>query len=219
MIDALLADAQDCRAGQGAPESGIGACLARCPELAPRVRAMRLLSGLSYGVVRPVLRDSTAIGTLMRRKLELDDRPAVRAEVARFHRARGDRDAAIEMFGEAIRQEKRKPAPSPKAPDKNLPSVWDDRYFFAALPTVPDGIDSLLAEIGARFGLELHEPDLVLAAQLGLEQAIERLLELREDLGEFAFGKVTGCDAVFDVEIGILSLSLYTADNFTSKSF
>ena len=29
------------------------------------MRAMRLLSGLSYGVVRPVLRDSTAIGTLI----------------------------------------------------------------------------------------------------------------------------------------------------------
>ena len=36
----------------------------------PDVRAMRILSGLSYGVLRPVLRDSTAIGSLMRRKLE-----------------------------------------------------------------------------------------------------------------------------------------------------
>ena len=32
--------------------------------------AMRILSGLGYGVVRPVLRDTTAIGSLMRRKLE-----------------------------------------------------------------------------------------------------------------------------------------------------
>jgi hypothetical protein len=31
---------------------------------------MRILSGLGYGVVRPVLRDTTAIGSLMRRKLE-----------------------------------------------------------------------------------------------------------------------------------------------------
>jgi hypothetical protein len=32
--------------------------------------ALRLLSGLSYGVVRPAFGDSTAIGTLMRRKLQ-----------------------------------------------------------------------------------------------------------------------------------------------------
>jgi hypothetical protein len=32
--------------------------------------ALRVLSGLSYGVVRPVFGDSTAIGSLMRRKLE-----------------------------------------------------------------------------------------------------------------------------------------------------
>jgi hypothetical protein len=31
---------------------------------------MRLLSGLGYGVLRPVLRDSTAMGSLMRRKLK-----------------------------------------------------------------------------------------------------------------------------------------------------
>ncbi|OOZ80000.1 sulfur reduction protein DsrS [Solemya velum gill symbiont] len=32
--------------------------------------SMRLLSGLGYGVLRPMLRDSTAIGSLMRRKVE-----------------------------------------------------------------------------------------------------------------------------------------------------
>jgi hypothetical protein len=31
---------------------------------------MYLLSGLGYGVLRPVLRDTTAIGSLMRRKIE-----------------------------------------------------------------------------------------------------------------------------------------------------
>jgi hypothetical protein len=36
----------------------------------PQLRALRVLSGLSYGVVRPVFRDSTAIGSLMRRKLQ-----------------------------------------------------------------------------------------------------------------------------------------------------
>ncbi len=35
-----------------------------------QIRALRLLSGVSYGVVRPVFRDSTAIGSLMRRKLQ-----------------------------------------------------------------------------------------------------------------------------------------------------
>lgn len=35
-----------------------------------RLIALRVLSGLSYGVVRPVFGDSTAIGSLMRRKLQ-----------------------------------------------------------------------------------------------------------------------------------------------------
>jgi len=39
------------------------------PRLEAEVAAIRLLSGLGYGVLRPVLRDSTAIGSLMRRKL------------------------------------------------------------------------------------------------------------------------------------------------------
>jgi len=34
------------------------------------LQAMRLLSGLGYGVIRPVLKESTATGSLMRRKLE-----------------------------------------------------------------------------------------------------------------------------------------------------
>ena len=81
----MLADAESCVAGEGVPDSGIRECLARCPELAPRVCAMRLLSGLSYGVVRPALRDSTAIGTLMRRKLEPVLAP-VRAQIAVLRR-------------------------------------------------------------------------------------------------------------------------------------
>ncbi|MEZ5585518.1 MAG: sulfur reduction protein DsrS [Sedimenticolaceae bacterium] len=35
-----------------------------------QIKALRILSGLSYGVVRPVFGDSTAIGSLMRRKLQ-----------------------------------------------------------------------------------------------------------------------------------------------------
>jgi len=41
-----------------------------CPRLLPAAAALRLLSGLGYGVVRPLLRDSTASGTLLSRKLE-----------------------------------------------------------------------------------------------------------------------------------------------------
>jgi len=51
--------------------------------LAPMLRAMRVLSGLSYGVVRPVFRDSTAIGSLMRRKLEPVISPLM-AEIAQL---------------------------------------------------------------------------------------------------------------------------------------
>jgi hypothetical protein len=47
----------------------VAECLQRSPELAPEVAAMRVLSGLGYGVIRPVLPDPTALGTLMRRKL------------------------------------------------------------------------------------------------------------------------------------------------------
>ncbi len=41
-----------------------------CPELAPQLKALRVLSGSGYGVVRPVFRKTDAIGTLMRRKLQ-----------------------------------------------------------------------------------------------------------------------------------------------------
>jgi len=53
-----------------AADPDAAALAADLPELAPGLRAMRVLSGLSYGVVRPVFGDSTAIGSLMRRKLE-----------------------------------------------------------------------------------------------------------------------------------------------------
>ncbi|MEN8174469.1 MAG: sulfur reduction protein DsrS [Pseudomonadota bacterium] len=48
----------------------VGELAAGRPVVAAHLRAMRVLSGLSYGAVRPALRDTTAIGTLMRRKLE-----------------------------------------------------------------------------------------------------------------------------------------------------
>ncbi|MGV6826650.1 MAG: sulfur reduction protein DsrS [bacterium] len=51
------------------PDDELVAVLASCSGLSNVVKSMRILSGLSYGVVRPVFKDSTAIGSLMRKKL------------------------------------------------------------------------------------------------------------------------------------------------------
>ncbi len=59
----------------------LGALLAVAQELKPELRAMLVLSRLSYGVVRPVFSHSTAIGSLMRRKLEPLTTP-IRREIA-----------------------------------------------------------------------------------------------------------------------------------------
>jgi hypothetical protein len=48
----------------------VRACLETAPNMGAEIAAMRVLSGLGYGVLRPMLRDTTAIGTLMRRKLK-----------------------------------------------------------------------------------------------------------------------------------------------------
>ena len=66
-IEELLAEACGYCAS---PPTEVGACVARIPGLASEMRAMRVLSGLGYAALRPALRDSTAIGSLMRRKLE-----------------------------------------------------------------------------------------------------------------------------------------------------
>ena len=42
----------------------------KCRDCEQLLYSMRLLSGMSYGAIRPCLGDSTAIGSLMRRKLE-----------------------------------------------------------------------------------------------------------------------------------------------------
>jgi len=60
------------------------ALAAQASELIGPLRALRVLSGLSYGVVRPVFRDSTAIGSLMRRKLEPVMGPLL-AEIAELY--------------------------------------------------------------------------------------------------------------------------------------
>jgi len=53
--------------GPGGPAR---ACAEAAPDLLDMLIALRVLSGVGYGVLRPVLRDTTAIGSLMRRKLE-----------------------------------------------------------------------------------------------------------------------------------------------------
>lgn len=46
------------------------ACTANDPTLQPTLEAVYLLSGVGYGVVRPIFRRSSAVGTLMRRQLK-----------------------------------------------------------------------------------------------------------------------------------------------------
>jgi hypothetical protein len=50
-------------------QEAVQACLTQAPALAREIAAMRLLSGVSYATMRPVLPDPTTLGTLMRRKL------------------------------------------------------------------------------------------------------------------------------------------------------
>jgi len=57
--------------------------LAAAPEIAAEVRAMRVLSCIDSAVARPILSRTTAIGTLMRRKLEPVVTP-LRQQIARL---------------------------------------------------------------------------------------------------------------------------------------
>ena len=66
-LDELEADAQ---LWLGGLEGAVIGLAVEHPAVREHLRAMRVLSGLGYGAVRPVLRDTTAIGSLMRRKLE-----------------------------------------------------------------------------------------------------------------------------------------------------
>lgn len=73
-MEELLADADALCQGEGRGEalcsSHLRAFLAACPQLHGDVRAMLILSRLGYPVVRPVFSRTTAIGTLMRKKLK-----------------------------------------------------------------------------------------------------------------------------------------------------
>ncbi len=48
----------------------VQACIAAFPGARTSIRSLRVLSGLGFGVVRPIFRKTTAVGSLMRRKLE-----------------------------------------------------------------------------------------------------------------------------------------------------
>jgi hypothetical protein len=61
---------QDAASSMAEPVQAVTEVLEECPDCADLVEVMYLLSGLGYGVLRPVLRDTTAIGSLMRRKIE-----------------------------------------------------------------------------------------------------------------------------------------------------
>jgi hypothetical protein len=67
-IEALMADSRTYADATTAPEH-VRRCLDAHPDSAKDLAAMRLLSGGGYGLIRPVLRDPTTLGSLMRRKL------------------------------------------------------------------------------------------------------------------------------------------------------
>lgn len=81
-LDELVAEAESWLTVSAVAASGL---LQAAPELRGALRALRVLSGLGYGVVRPVFRDSTAIGSLMRRKLA----PVLDPVLAQVERLRG----------------------------------------------------------------------------------------------------------------------------------
>ncbi|MBK1630520.1 sulfur reduction protein DsrS [Thiohalocapsa halophila] len=83
----LEAEARAFAAGDGAPVA-VQALLASCPQARGDVAAMRILSGVGYGVIRPVLRDPTTLGSLMRRKLQPIMDP-IQAQLASLRRAEG----------------------------------------------------------------------------------------------------------------------------------
>ncbi len=67
-IGDLIAEAARYVAPENA-DTAVAECLRLSSALAKDLAAMRALSGLGYGAIRPVLPDPTVLGTLMRRKL------------------------------------------------------------------------------------------------------------------------------------------------------
>jgi len=83
-LEVLAEEAHDYAYAHPIPED-LRICLDAASDLAAEIAAMRLLSGLGYGVLRPVLRDSTAVGSLMRRKLK----PVIDSLLAQIDLLRG----------------------------------------------------------------------------------------------------------------------------------
>jgi hypothetical protein len=81
------------------PSAEVAACLAAVPGRAADIAAMRVLSGVGYGVLRPVLGDSTAIGGLMRRKLA----PALDPILGQIGTLRGGAGAAVTRTGRSAK--------------------------------------------------------------------------------------------------------------------
>jgi hypothetical protein len=81
-MDDLITEAEHFVAATDAP-APVRELLARCPEVRDELVAMRVLSGVGYGVMRPVLSDPTTLGSLMRRKLKPVVEP-VQAQLARL---------------------------------------------------------------------------------------------------------------------------------------
>ncbi|MBK1716869.1 sulfur reduction protein DsrS [Thiocystis violacea] len=67
-LEALIADAETFVSPAGR-DPGLIELARRSPSQIPDIAAMRFLSGLGYGLIRPLLRDPTTQGSLMRRKL------------------------------------------------------------------------------------------------------------------------------------------------------
>ena len=68
-LDVLLEEAEQ-RISQTDSDPQLHACLSATEGLRDEFKMLRVLSGLGYGIVRPIFRKTDAIGTLMRRKLE-----------------------------------------------------------------------------------------------------------------------------------------------------
>jgi hypothetical protein len=75
-FEELVAEAEH-RLADPSKDSALAACLELTEGLEEAFKALRVLSGLGYGVLRPVFSRTDAIGSLMRRKLEPVSKPLV----------------------------------------------------------------------------------------------------------------------------------------------
>ncbi|MEN8178792.1 MAG: sulfur reduction protein DsrS [Pseudomonadota bacterium] len=76
ILDELIEEAEN-RVMHPETDPQLAACLSATQGLRDAVKTLRVLSGLGYGVLRPIFRRTDAIGSLMRRKLEPVSTPLV----------------------------------------------------------------------------------------------------------------------------------------------